>query len=97
MVLGSEMLVSEEQPLKHALGILVTPSGITISPFKLLQLKKQSSPNSRVVLGSEMLVSEEQPLKHILDIFVTPSGITIFFKLLQVKYLLLVDYQYYTL
>ena len=44
-----------------------------------------------------MLVKEEQPLKHSLPKDVTDDGITMLVKEEQRLYLLLVDYQYYTL
>ena len=47
-------------------------------------------------LGSVMLVKSEQPSKQELPKLVTELGMVMLVKLVQRKYLLLVDYQYYT-
>lgn len=49
------------------------------------------------LFGILILVSDQQYLNASSPIFVTPSGILILVSDLQSLYLLLVDYQYYTL
>ena len=64
---------------------------------KLLQSRKQSCPKVVTELGMVMEVKLLQPEKHLSPKLVTELGMVMAVKLLQFSYLLLVDYQYYTL
>ena len=64
---------------------------------KPLQLAKQFSPKDVTEEGISMEVKLLQPEKHDQLKEVTDEGMVIEVKLLQPEYLLLVDYQYYTL
>ena len=64
---------------------------------KPLQSEKQASPNDVRPSGKEILVKLRQPEKHHFPNEVIPAGKVILVKLLQIEYLLLVDYQCYTL
>lgn len=65
--------------------------------LKLVQPEKQRPPIYLTVLGIEIMLSREQPSKQSSGKLVIPSGIVTVSKLLHCQYLLLVDYQYYTL
>ena len=62
-----------------------------------LQLMKQTSPKLVTELGMVMEVKLMQLLKHPYPKLVTELGMVMEVKLMQSAYLLLVDYQYYTL
>ena len=47
--------------------------------------------------GMLMLLRETHPSKALLPILVAESGMWMFLREIQLQYLLLVDYQYYTL
>ena len=64
--------------------------------FKPEQAQKHLSPKLVTELGIVMLVNPEQPSKQELPKLVTELGMVMLVKLVQRKYLLLVDYQYYT-
>ena len=59
--------------------------------------QRQAHPKVVTEEGMVMLVKLEQPLKHSPGKKMTEEGIVILIKLEQPEYLLLVDYQYYTL
>ena len=65
--------------------------------IKLLQLRKQDAPKLVTELGMVLEVKLLQPPKQPDSKLVTEVGMVTEFKLLQSLYLLLVDYQYYTL
>ena len=58
--------------------------------------EKARSPIFVTLFGILMLVSDSQPQKAPSSIFVTLFGILMLVSELQKRYLLLVDYQYYT-
>ena len=60
------------------------------------QSLKHSYPKLVVELGSVMLVKPEHQPKQDVSKLVTELGMVMLVKLVQRKYLLLVDYQYYT-
>ena len=62
-----------------------------------LHPKKAKSPIEVTLEGMIKLANVKQPLKASLPIEVTPKGIVKLVNPLQPSYLLLVDYQYYTL
>ena len=62
-----------------------------------LQPIKAPSPMVLTLLGILMIVSDLQPAKALFSILVTLFGILILVSDLHSLYLLLVDYQYYTL
>ena len=87
--------VKPEQPSKHSFPKLVTEFGMVML-FKPEQAQKHLSPKLVTELGIVMLVNPEQPSKQELPKLVTELGMVMLVKLVQRKYLLLVDYQYYT-
>ena len=64
---------------------------------KLLHSKKHSSPKLVTELGMVMEVKLVRPEKQAFPKLSTELGMGMEVKLLQTTYLLLVDYQYYTL
>ena len=68
-----------------------------VTEVKPLQLEKQCSPNEVTEEGMVIEVKPLQFLKQPTPNKVTEEGMVIEVKPLQPSYLLLVDYQYYTL
>ena len=94
-------------PLKYILSRLsqlakqyspneVTDEGIMME-IKPLQLLKQPPSNEVTDEGIVIEVKQRQNMKHLSPKLVKELGIVMLVKLLQLSYLLLVDYQYYTL
>ena len=86
----------------YVLEILAPLIRLGVLPLKyilprLTQSRKQELPNEVTDEGIVMEVKLLQPRKQISPNEVTDEGIVIEVKPLQVGYLLLVDYQYYTL
>ena len=69
----------------------------TVREVKSLQLAKQSSPNDVTEDGIIREVKQLQPEKHSRPNDVTEDGMVREVKPVHLWYLLLVDYQYYTL
>ena len=84
------------QPQKARSSIVVTLFGILML-VRDLHEEKVSSLIFVTLFGILILVSDSHPKKAQDPIFVTPSGILMLVSDLQYMYLLLVDYQYYTL
>ena len=94
-------------PLKYILSSLLHPSKqlypkeVTdeeiVIEVKTRQFSKQDCPNEVTDEGIVMEVNPLQPEKHKSPNEVTDEGIVMEVKPLQWLYLLLVDYQYYTL
>ena len=68
-----------------------------MTEVKLVQPEKQDQPNEVTDEGMVIEVKPLQPWKHNRPNEVTDEGMVIEVKPLQSLYLLLVDYQYYTL
>ena len=68
-----------------------------VMEVKLLQARKQPSPKLVTELEMVMEVKLQQPEKQPSPKLVTELGMVMAVKLLHMLYLLLVDYQYYTL
>ena len=81
---------------KQYLPIVLTDEGIEMCS-RLAQPSKQYSPNNVTVEGTFIVLRLVQFLKHSPGKSLTNDLLLTVVKLIQLEYLLLVDYQYYTL